>query len=110
MADLLIRDVPLATLEAIRARAAQNARRKTVRSGNEAPAVSEIVRFLKRVGIMPSIAYGQAAARLAERLDRRIDDCFCVVMARERTTLLTSDMRLARKLRSHKFGSVVVTT
>lgn len=85
-----------------------NARWKNVRSGVLAPSVDSILEFLARVQIMPSLPYASGAARMSERLDHPIYDCFYVTVAQqENMKFLTADARLVRKLRLNKLGSVL---
>ena len=86
-----------------------NARWKIVRAGGLAPSVTSILDFLRRVRILPSLSYATTAAELSERLNHPIYDCLYVAIARqENLKLLTQDAHLARKLRAHKLGSVLV--
>jgi predicted nucleic acid-binding protein len=85
-----------------------NARWKNVRSGVLAPSDDSILEFLARIQIMPSLPYASGAARMSERLDHPIYDCFYVTVAQqENIRFLTSDARLVRKLRLNKLGSVL---
>jgi predicted nucleic acid-binding protein len=85
-----------------------NARSKIGRSGGRVPAVETILNFLTRVRIVPSLPYAPAAVQLSERLAHPIYDCLYVALARqENLKLLTADAHLARKLRSHKLGTVL---
>lgn len=85
-----------------------NARWKNVRSRLPAPSVDAILGFLKRVRIVPCLAYATEAAELAERLDHPVYDCLYIAVARrEALKLLTIDAHLSRKMRMHKLGSLL---
>ncbi|MGA2395639.1 MAG: type II toxin-antitoxin system VapC family toxin [Candidatus Lustribacter sp.] len=85
-----------------------NARWKSVRSHVPAPSVDAILGFLKRVRVVPCLAYATEAAELAERLNHPVYDCFYIAVARRETLkLLTIDAHLTRKLRTHKLGSLL---
>jgi predicted nucleic acid-binding protein len=86
-----------------------NARWKSARSHLPAPSLDAILGFLKRVRIVPCLAYATEAANLAERLDHPVYDCLYIAVAqRETLKLLTIDSHLMRKMRSHKLGSLLV--
>ena len=85
-----------------------NSRWKNVRSKLAAPSLDAILSFLKRVRIVPSLPYAIEAAELAERMNHPVYDCFYVALARRETLkLLTIDEHLTRKMRAHKFGSLL---
>ena len=86
-----------------------NSRWKNARAQLAAPTLEAILSFLKRVRIVPSLAYAIEAAELAERMNHPVYDCFYVALARRETLkLLTIDDHLMRKMRAHKYGSLLV--
>ena len=85
-----------------------NARWKSVRSRLPAPSVDAVLGLLKRVRIVPCLAYAAEATELAERLDHPVYDCFYIAVARRETLkLLTIDAHLTRKMRTHRLGSLL---
>jgi predicted nucleic acid-binding protein len=86
-----------------------NARWVSARRGARTPEVDSILTFLDQVRIVPSLPFASLAARLSERLGHPIYDCLYVAVARqENIRLLTADLHLERKLRSHKLEAVLL--
>ena len=85
-----------------------NARWKVARSREAVPQLDDVLEFLDRLRILPSLPYGADAARLAERLNHPVYDCLYVAAAQhERAKLLTLDSRLSRKLRSGALARIL---
>ncbi len=86
-----------------------HASRRLERSSQTYPSLQAVIGFFERIVLVPSMAVARDAYAIASRIDHSVYDCFYAAVAHAQgASLLTADVRFAKKLMAIGFDVIAL--